>query len=247
MDSPWAIYRIALATFSLFSLAITSRLSNRRMAWALCWSSSSSVHFFSDTEKEHIEQHMSALGIQCVCFLHYRWISQCVTVSSHTMFSKFFLKTFSVQGKLRSFCITVQFWNEHTDHLLIYLFSWDCGTLVSAWGSTNLTALQPTCLCQHIQTPNLETRTDPVTDRETTEILFSLVAMYLYNTMLFFYFPSWFIINIHYCNQYKKTTTPKSIISSWTGIGQLEFQQYQTPWLDRVWTMMIALATFPLT
>lgn len=40
---------MALATFSRFSRAVTSRPSSRRMAWALCSAASSSVHFLSDT------------------------------------------------------------------------------------------------------------------------------------------------------------------------------------------------------
>lgn len=43
---------MALATFSRFSRAMTSRPSRRRMAWALCSAASSSVHFLSDTEAQ---------------------------------------------------------------------------------------------------------------------------------------------------------------------------------------------------
>lgn len=50
---PWAMYRMALATFKRRSRPITSSPSSRRMAWALWWTESSSVHFWSGTAETH--------------------------------------------------------------------------------------------------------------------------------------------------------------------------------------------------
>lgn len=80
----------------------------------------------------------------------------------NTMGSEFLLEALPIKSKLWSFSVTVELWNVHVEYILNVNILQVASSEEQKSDFTHLTALPPTCLYQHTQTPGLETQTDPV-------------------------------------------------------------------------------------
>lgn len=96
------------------------------------------------------------------------------------MCSEFHLKALPVESKLWSFSITVQLWNIHKEHIsnvnnrIKFGGEKQLGNLNACDDHTHLTALQPICLYQHIQTQGLENHTVPEHKTRDIKLLYDL-------------------------------------------------------------------------